>query len=94
MEVQLRALVEVGKLIERLQGLCESCGEKYLDYAISKVIEGVSETDMVNACGAGPLRAMVVEWENTLKARGVMAFPLMTKAWEDVCAKQGWDPKL
>ncbi len=93
-EVQLRASVEVKRCISKVKHICNGCGEKYLDFAISKVISGLVEGDLVGACGQGPLRALVAQWIATLKERGVVAAPLTIKAWRDICATQGWDPEL
>ncbi len=93
-EVQLRASEEISQCISKAKHICHGCGEKYLDFAISKVISGMVEGDMAGACGWGALRAMVVQWIATLKGRGVDVTPLTIKAWNDICATQGWDPEL
>ncbi len=93
-EVQLRASAEIDRCISKAKSICPGCGEKYLDFAISKVISGLVDSDLVDACGPEALRVLVVQWIAKLKGRGVVAAPLTTKAWSDICAAQRWDPEL
>ena len=90
-EVQLRASKEISRCISEAKKICHGCGERYLDFAISKIISG---NEMVDACGRGALHALVVQWIETLRGRGVAATPLIIKAWTDVCTTQGWDSEL
>ncbi len=93
-EVQLRASIEINRCISKVKQVCRGCGERYLDFAISKVVSGLAESGMVGTCGREVVRAMTVQWVATLKERGAGVAPLTIKAWSDICATQGWDPEL
>ncbi len=93
-EVNLRASADLSRCVEKLQALCDGCGDKYLDFAISKVILGFVESGLVGGFGRPLTLAMVLQWREMLKARGITAAPLIMKVWEEICAKEGWDPTL
>ena len=59
-------------------GACERCGDKYVDFACSKMVESLGKEDAQFGT------AFIKNLQKKFKDRGVTKFPLTTKAWKDI----------